>query len=161
LRKTEHANISVSKIGELIDTYSILQLLERMYNNYYRSLVWPVIVQVGVIIVCIPASLCLSKWHIVSTDPRVLLQFICIADGFIACLYAPYCASKVNTTSRLFLKRYCRDIKVKYIRKRILSKPVLSIRISDNFIDVQFPLTVLMFCVNNVFSLIVIFKQSQ
>jgi len=132
-----------------------------MYNNYYRIFIWPVLLQWATLAVYFPLSICLSKWHIVSKDPRVLLMFICIVLGLIASVFAPYCASKVNTRSRLFLKYQCRVFSDKYLRKRILSKPILSIKIADNFIDVQFPLTVFMFCVNNVFALLVILKQSQ
>jgi len=146
---------------ELIHSYSILQILERMYNNYYRSIFWPALVQVGVIIVCFSAILCLGKWHIVSKDPRVLLLQSLILYGFVVCMFAPYCASKVNTESCQFVKNHCRGFSSKYLRKRILSKPILSIRIADNFMDVQFPLTVSMFCVKNIFSLLVIFKRSQ
>jgi len=99
--------------------------------------------------------------QIVSKDPRVLLLLSLILDGFIGCIFAPYCASKVNTESRGFLKYQCRDFSSKYLRKRISSKPILSIRIADNFMDVQFPLTVSMFCVTNIFSLLVIFKRSK
>jgi len=141
--------------------YSVLQIIERMYNNFYRSLFWPAVVQCSTLAVIFPSSLCLSKWHIVSKDPRVLLLFICIVNGFVGCILAPYCASKVNTRSCLFLKYHCRAFSNKYLRKRIFSKPILSIKIADNYMDVQFPLTVLMFCVNNVFALLVIFKQSQ
>jgi len=141
--------------------YSMLQILERMYNNYYRSIFWPTVVQCSTIAVVFPLSSCLSKWHIISKDPRVLLIFVCILEGFIGGILAPYCASKLNTRSQLFLKQQCRVFSNTYLRKRIFSKPILSIKISDNFMDVQFPLTVLMFCVNNVFTLLVIFKQSQ
>jgi len=158
-RQTDKPN--VSKINELIGTYSILHILEIMYNNYCQSVIWPALVQVGTIMICFPMSLCLSKWNLVSKDPRVLLLLVLIVNGFIACIFAPYCASKVNTMSRLFLKYECRGFSNKYLRKRILSKPILSIKISDNFMDIQFPLTVFMFCVNNIFSLLVIFKQSQ
>jgi len=152
---------NVFKINELISMYSVLQLLERMYNNYYRAVYWPAIVQIGALAAIFLTSLCLSKWHIVSKDPRALLLLICILEGFTACVFAPYCASKVNTQSRLFLTYQRRVFSNKYLRKLILSKPILSIKVSDNFIDNQFPLTVLMFCVNNVFSLLVIFKESQ
>jgi len=152
---------NVAKIHEVINTYTVLQILERMYNNYYRSVFWPGIVQVGTLILCFSASLCMSSWNIISQDPRVLLLFIGILNGFIACMFTPYCASKVNTVSRLFLKHQCRGFSSKYVRNRILSKPILSIKISDNYMDVQFPLTVSIFCVNNIFSLLVIFKRSQ
>jgi len=132
-----------------------------MYNNYYRSIFWPALIQMCTLAVILPLSLCLSKWHIVSKDPRVLLLFVCIVNGFLGCVFASYCASKVNTSSRIFIKYQCRVFFSKYLRKRIFSKPILSIKISDNFIDAQFPLTVLMFCVNNVVSLLVIFKTSQ
>jgi len=141
--------------------YSVLQILERMYNNYYRTVFLPAVMQVGVLIVCFPVSLCVSKWHIVSKDPRLLLLFICILQGFECCMFAPYCASKVSTQSCLFLKQLRRVSSSTYLRKRICSKPILSIKVSDNFMDVQFPLTVLMFCVNNIFSLLVIFKKSK
>jgi len=144
-----------------MSTYSVLQVVEKMYNNYYRSVLWPALVQVGVLIICFPASLCLSKWQIVSKDPRVLLLLSLILDGFIGCIFSTYCASKVNTESHGFLKYQCRDFSSKYLRKRISSKPILSVRIADNFMDVQFPLTVLMFCVSNIFSLLVIFKRSE
>jgi len=152
---------NVSKTDELLKAYSILQIIERMYNNYYRSVFWPVFLQWATLSVVPPASLCLSKWHIVSKDPRVLLLLIFIVNGILGCIFAPYCASKVNTMSRLFLKHQCRFFSNKYLRKRVVSKPILSIKIADNYMDVQFPLTVLMFCVNNVFALLVIFKQSQ
>jgi len=158
LKATRTTN--VSKTDELIKTYSILQIIERMYNNYYRSVFWPVFIQLATIAVVFSTSLCLSMWHIVSKDPRVLLLLLCIVNGILGCIFAPYCSSKVNTKSCLFLKYQCRVFSNKYLRKRILSKPTLSIKISDNFMDVQFPLTVLMFCVNNVFALLVIFKQS-
>jgi len=150
---------NVSKTDQLIKTYSILQILERMYNNYYRRIFWPTLVQCCTSCVIFPLSLCLSKWHIVSKDPRVLLLFICIVNGFVGGVFAPYCASKVNTSSRLFLKYQCRVFSNSYLRKRIFSKPILSIKISDNFMDVQFPLSVLMFFVNNIFSLLIIFKE--
>jgi len=152
---------NVSEIDKLIKAYSSLQILERMYNNYYRSVIWPALVQLGTLAIFVPLSLCLSKWHMISKDPRVLMLFISILQGFIGCVFAPYFASKVNTTSRLFLRYQCRAFSSTYLRKRISSKPILSIKISDNFMDVQFPLTVLMFCFNNVFSLLIIFKQSQ
>jgi len=154
-------SINVSKTDKLITMYSSLQIIERMYNNYYRSCFWPAMVQCSTLAVIFPTSLCLSKWHIVSKDARVLLLFIGIVTGFMGCTFAPYCASKVNTNSRSFLKNQCRGFSNKYLRTRILSKPILSIKIVDNYMDVQFPLTVLMFCANNVFALIVIFKQSK
>jgi len=139
----------------------MLQIVERMYNNYYRSVFWPAVIQFGTLLVVSSLSLCLSKWHIISKDPRVYFMFVATLGGFTACIFAPYCASKVNTKSRLFVKYQCRVISSTYLRKRMISKPILSIKISDNFMDVQFPLTVLMFCVNNVFSLIVILKHPQ
>jgi len=153
--------VNGSKMEELFHTYSNLQVLERMYNNYYRSTFWPALVQVGTLTTCFPVALCMSKWHILSKDPRVLLLFICILNGFIACILGPYFASKVNTGSRLLLKHQSRVFSNTYIRKRTLSKPNLNIKIADNFIDVKFPLTVSMFCVNNVFSLLIILKQSK
>jgi len=151
---------NVFKTDELIKTYSSLQILERMYNNYYRRIFWPTIVQLATISVVFPLSLCLSKWQIISKDTRVLLLLILIVNGFVGGVFAPYCASKVNTSSRLFIKYQCRVFSSSYLRKRVFSKPILSIKISDNYMDVQFPLTILMFCVNNVFSLLIIFKQS-
>jgi len=132
-----------------------------MYNNYYRSVFWPVFIQWTTLAVYLPLSLCISKWHIVSKDPRVFLLLIFAVAGSVGCIFAPYCASKLNTSSRLFIKYQCRVFSSTYLRKRVFSKPILSVKIADNFMDVQFPLTVLMFCVNNVFSLLVIFKESQ
>jgi len=132
-----------------------------MYNNYYQKVIWPSLVQVGTLMVCFPASICLSMWPIVSQDSRVLWLFIFIVNGFTGCIFGPYCASKVNTMSCLFLIYQCRGFSSKYMRKRVLSKQILSIKILDNFMDAQFPLTVFIFCTNNIFSLLVIFKQSQ
>jgi len=152
---------NISKTEELINMYSILQIIERMCNNYYRNVVWPALVQICTLCVVLPLSLCMGKWDIVSQDPRILLLLICIVNGFIGCVFAPYCASKVNTRSCGFLQDQCRVFFSPYLRKRNFSKPILSIKIGDNFMDIQFPLTVLMFCVNNVFSLLIILKESQ
>jgi len=122
-------------------TYSVLQIVERMYDNYYQSVLWPAFAQVGVSIICFPASLCLNKRHFF------------LLDGFIVYIFAPYCASKINTGSRALLKYMCWSFSSKYLRKRILSKPILRLKIADNFMDVQFPsnLTVWMVCMNNSF----------
>jgi len=152
---------NVLNTDRVFNVYSILQIIERMYNNYYQRFFWPALVQVGILGVCISSALCLTKWDIVSNDPRGILLFVTILDCSIACMFAPYFASKVNTASQLFLSRKCRGFSNLYLRKRSLSKPPLSIRISDNFMDSLFPLSVLMFCVNNIFSLIVIIRDSN
>jgi len=157
---------SVPKMDKVLTMYSMVQIVERMYNNYYRRAFWPALVQVGIIGTVIPSALCLSMWNLVSKDPRVLLMFVTILEGSVLCILAPYCASKVNTTSRLFLKDKCTILKYNvfsdmYLRKRVSSKTTLKIKLSDNFMDSEFPLSVLMFCVNNIFSLLVIFKRSN
>jgi len=150
---------NVSKIDKVLCKYSMLQIIERMYNNHYRSVFWPLFIQVGVFSLCISAALCLSKWNQVSNDPRVIVLFVTVLNCSMICIFCPYCASKVNTASRLFLTSKSRfNI---YLRKRISSKRKLAIEISNNFIDSKFPLTVSMFCVSNIFSLLIIFRKSN
>jgi len=152
---------NISKMNQLLNMYSKLQIIERMYNNYYRHLFWPSFLQAGIIATCISSALCLSKWDMISNDPRLLFLILSIVNAGMICTFYPYCASKVNVVSDGLLKYKCRGFYNICIRKRILSKPALSIKISDNFIDSQFPLNVAMFCVNNIFSLIVIFRASD
>jgi len=152
---------NVFKTSRVFDVYSILQILERMYNNYYQRFFWPALVQVGILGVCVSSALSLTKWDLVSNDPRGILLFVTILDCSIACMFAPYFASKLNTASRLFLSGKCKGFSNLYLRKRVLSKTPLSIKISSNFMDSQFPLSVLMLCVNNIFSLIVIIRETN
>jgi len=151
---------NVSKMDKVFNTYAILQIIERMYNNYYRHCFWPALVQVGIFSVCISSALCLTKWNLVSNDPPGILLLVAILESSTACMFGPYIASKVNTASRLFLINKCSGFANTYTRKRILSKRPLSIKIADNFMDSQFPLSVLMFCVNNIFTLAVVFRNS-
>jgi len=148
-------------MDKLLTMYSMIQVVETMYNNCYKRLFWPALVQLGIVAVCISAALCLSKWDLIVNDPRGILLFVAMIEGFIACIFTPYFASKVNTTSRLFLDGKCRDFSNIYLRKRTFSKRPLSIKISNNFMDSEFPLSVLMFCVNQIFSLIVIIRESN
>jgi len=152
--------MNASKMDLLLNMYSTLQIIERMYNNYYRHMFWPSFLQGGVMVACLSSALCLSKWEMTTSDPRLIMLILAMVNSSMACTLYPYCASKVNTASGLFLNRKCRDFYNICIRKRLLSKPTLSIKISDNFMDSEFPLSVSMFCVNNIFSLVVIFRTS-
>jgi len=113
---------NASKMDQVLNFYPILQIIERMYNNYYRHGFWPALVQVGILGVTISSALCLTKWNLISNDPRVVFLFVTILECSIACIFAPYFASKVNTASRLFLIAKCRGFSNIYTRKCILSK---------------------------------------
>jgi len=153
---------NTSKMDLLLHMCSTLQITERTYNSYYQRLFWLSLIQAGIICSCISSALCISKWDMISDDPRLpILILVIINTGMICTFYPFYCASKVNTASCLLLKCKCRDFNNICIRKLVFSKRALSIKISDNFIDSEFPLTVSMFCVNNIFSLIVIFRKSN
>jgi len=149
------------KMNQLLNMYSAMQIIERIYNDNYQRLFWPSFMQAGIICFCISSALCLSKWKKFSSDPRLPILIIVIINAGMMCTFYPYCASKVNTASCLFLNFKCRVFNKVCIRKRILSKQALSIKVSDNFIDSEFPLSVSKFCVNNIFSLIVIFRASN
>jgi len=150
--------VTVFKMGEILNMYSYLQIVERMYNNYYRRFFWPAVVQLGLFSVCISAAMCVTKWDLISKDPRGLLPLMGILDGSVACVFLPYCASKINSASLSFLNSKCSVISNLYMRKRMLSKRPMRIYISDNFIDAQFQLSVFTFCLNAIFSLIVVLK---
>jgi len=107
------------------------------------------------------SALCLSKWEIISSDPRLVILILAMINSALMCSFCPYCASKVNTASCLFLNFKCRIFTKICIKKCILSKRALRINVSDNFMDSEFPLNVSKFCVNNIFSLIVIFRASN
>jgi len=149
------------KMNQLVNMYSALQIIERMYNNNYQWLFWPSFIQTGIIAACFSSALCLSKWEMISNDPRLVILILCMINSAMICTFYPYCASKVNTASCLFLNFKCRVFHNACIRKRILSKQALSIKVSDNFIDSEFPLNVSKFCMNNTFSLLVIFRASN
>jgi len=148
-------------MNQLLNLYSILQIVEKMYNNYYQHLFWPSFLQAGIFTVCISSALSLSQWEKFSDDPRMVFLILTMINSIMICTFYPYCASQVNTASRSFLKRKCRGFYNICIRKRILSKKSLSVKVSDNFIDSEFPLSVSLFCVNNIFSLVVIFRTSN
>jgi len=145
-------------MNRMLNMYSVLQIVERMYNNCYRRVFWPAVVQIGIFALCISAALCVSKWNLISHDPRVFISLLGILNGLIGCVFYPYCASKTNTTSFAFLRSWPIEMSNTLMRKRILSKRAMRIYISDNFIDARFQLNVCTFCLNMIFSLIVILK---
>jgi len=149
------------KIDQILKMYSALHIIEKMYNNSYQRLFWPSLIQFGMIVGCFSSALCLGKWETISSDPRLVILILAMINSAMICTFYSYCASKVNTASRLFLNFKGRFFHNISIRKRILSKQVLSIKVSDNFIDSEFPLNVSKFCLNNTFSLIVILRVSN
>jgi len=151
----------VHKMNQLLNMYSALQIIEKMYNNNYQCLFWPSFIQAGIVVACFSSALCLSMLEMISSDPRLLILILAMINSAVICTFCPYCASKLNTASCFFLNFKCRVFHNTCIRKRILSKRALSIKVSDNFIDSEFPLNVSKFCMNNIFSLIVIFRASN
>jgi len=147
----------------LISLYSALQIIEQLYNNYYRRLYWPTLFQIGILIVCIPSAVCIGKWETIANDPRLPLMILSIVNGWIIVFLSTTCGSKVNKRSILFnedaLKHNGYFSASKYLRKRIRSKMTMAVRVADSFIDSEMPLNMSLFCVSNIISLVMVFQE--
>jgi len=160
---SERLRNTSKSLDQVINLYSSLQITERLYNNYYKYIYWPPLMLLGIIAICIPSSIGLAKWKILSDDPRVLLLPMCIIDGWFVVFVSTNYGSKVNAYSNILLK----DIKLigssrqhtRFTRKRIKSKTAVGVKISDNLIDKEMPLNIFMFCVDNIISLLAILND--
>jgi len=86
----------------------------------------------GILAICIPSSICLAQWEIISDDPRVLLVPMCIKNGWLVVVVSTNYGSKVNAYSKLLLK----DItligsswnQTRIPKKRIKSKTAMAVK---------------------------------
>jgi len=142
--------------------YSSLQIIERLYNNYFGKVFWPVLLLCGVIAACIPFAICVSKWEVVSHDPRFLLMVFAFSIAWVVIFIGTSAGSTIYQRSMRFLG-VIRQVNFKpnkrYFKRRVNSKYTLAIKVHDNFIDEKMPLSITSFCVDNIISLLVILKD--
>jgi len=152
-------------MNHIINLYSCLQILGRLSNNYYKNLILPTLLQFGMIIVCIPSAVCIGRWKVISKDPRLALIIIAIINGLMIIFVGTTCASNLFKSSTTLLQnmrrvKYQSNVSL-YLRKRIISKQMIAVRIANCLIDSEMPLNVALFCVSNIISLLMIFKNSK
>jgi len=146
------------KLENILETYSCLQIVECMYNNYFSKLFWPMLLQAGVVSVCIPLAICISKWKMVSKDPRLVLMLLALTYGWLITFVETKYGSKLHSGSVSLLQTF-NVIKLspwsnRYFKRRIKSKHSMAVKVADNFMDAEMPLSMTTFCVSNVISLL-------
>jgi len=147
----------------MFNLYSGLQIVEHLYNNYYRQIFWPTLLSLGEFILCIPCAVLIAKWHLVSGDPRLLILFTGIVNGLLVVVISTTCGSRLNEISVELLTKTCTVnvhlLQNTYCRKRLKSKRPLAVKVSNNFIDQAMPLSVVESTINNMISLLIVLNK--
>jgi len=150
------------KFENILGMYSCLQIVECMYNNYFSKSFWPMLLQLGVLSVCIPVAICVTKWKLVSNDPRLVLMFLALTYGWLVTFVATKYGSKLHSGSVNLLQTFCR-IKFspqssRYYRRRIKCRHSMAVKVANNFMDAEMPLSITSFCISNIISLLQVLK---
>jgi len=93
----------VSKLEKCLVMYSSLQIIKRLYNNYFGKVFWPVLLLCGVMAAGIPFAICVSKWEVVSHDPRFLLMVFAFSIGWVVIFIGTNAGSTIYQRSMRLL----------------------------------------------------------
>jgi len=147
----------------MLNIYSGLEIVQQLYNNYYKQIIWPTLLSLGQFILCIPFAVLIAKWKLVSGDPRLLILCTGIVNGSLIVIVLTTCGSKLNEISVDFLTKTCtvnlHMLQNLYYRRKLKSKRPLAVKVANNFIDQAMPLTVLESSIDNMISLLMVLNK--